>query len=77
MNKLIREVPANDVDLVAYGQWKVKKGNYITGGGNPLWCCTNCGYEVGASLIPPKYNYCPSCGAKMENRTVFEKGNKD
>lgn len=52
--------------VVVHGRWKPKRGNYITGGGNPLWCCSNCGYTVGASLLPPKSNYCPNCGAKMD-----------
>lgn len=36
----------------------------ITGGGNPIWGCSNCGYVYGASMKKPSYNYCPNCGAK-------------
>lgn len=63
---VVKKIPAADVAPAVHGQWKTKRGNYITGGGNPLWCCSNCGYVVGASLLPPKYNHCPSCGAKMQ-----------
>lgn len=62
----IESLPSNDVAPVVHGRWKTKRGNYITGGGSPLWCCSNCGYVVAASLLPPKYNHCASCGAKME-----------
>lgn len=47
-------------------QWKPSLKYAITGGGNCLWACSNCGFVTEASLMPPKYNYCPNCGEKME-----------
>lgn len=46
--------------------WKVSTKYTITGGGNPLWVCSNCGYITEASLMPPKHKYCPNCGVKMK-----------
>lgn len=66
-NHFIKNLPTvTDVAEVKRGKWIYKRGNYMTGGGNPLWCCSVCGKVVGASLVPPKYSYCPNCGAKMD-----------
>ena len=61
----LADLPTVDVAEVKHGKWIYKRGDYITGGGNPLWCCSVCGEVVGASLAPPKYLYC-HCGAKMD-----------
>lgn len=52
---------------VVHGRWKTINGKgCFTGGGNPLWGCSKCRHIIGAMLLPPKYNYCPNCGAKMD-----------
>ena len=52
---------------VEHGRWKTINGKgCFTGGGNPLWGCSKCRHIIGAMLLPPKYNYCPNCGAKMD-----------
>jgi len=53
-------------DAVEHSRWKHVKGGSCTGGGNPLWGCSKCNYIAFASMLPPKYNYCPNCGAKMD-----------
>lgn len=64
--ELINDVPTIDAAPVVHGRWRIKRGNYITGGGNPLWECSRCGHVCGASLLPPKYHFCPNCGARMD-----------
>lgn len=62
----IDDAPTIDTAPVVHGRWKTKRGNYITGGGDPLWECSQCGHIYGASLLPPKYHFCPNCGCKMK-----------
>lgn len=37
-----------------------------------LWGCQNCKALFGASENPPDYNYCPYCGAKMDDKNNKE-----
>lgn len=61
----VKNIPAVDAALVVHGRWKSMRGNFVTGGGNPMWGCNKCGKFIGASMNKPKYKYCPHCGAKM------------
>lgn len=63
--KIIQSLPTIDAAPVVRARWRTKRGSYITGGGDPLWECSRCEYIYGASLLPPKYHYCPNCGARM------------
>ena len=57
------------------GHW-VKVGGYVTPGGDPTWCCSECGkgihvYGVEAStynsgISDQQWVACPNCGAIME-----------
>lgn len=38
------------------------------------WFCSECNYEADRS-IKPHYNYCPNCGAKMDERREDERIN--
>lgn len=43
---------------------------WITPGGDPVWCCSDClgGRHVfGIENCDDQPNICPDCGAKMEN----------
>ena len=61
----INAEPAADVAPVVHGGWKVIHKKYqFTGGGNPVYACSECEWVYGATLVP-RYNYCPNCGAKM------------
>lgn len=64
----IDDCPTIDPEsLIPHGRWKTKRGNYYaTGGGNPIWGCSNCDFIYGASMSSPKWDFCPNCGAKMD-----------
>ena len=57
------------------GKW-VKVSGYATPGGDPVWCCSECGkglhvYGIehgtyGADVSDGQWVACPNCGAVME-----------
>lgn len=57
------------------GKW-VKVGGYATPGGDPVWCCSECGkglhvYGIehgtyGKDVADAQWVACPNCGARME-----------
>ena len=57
------------------GKW-VKLHGYVTPGGDPVWCCSECGKEIhvygiehgsyGADIADHQWVACPNCGAMME-----------
>ena len=57
------------------GNW-IKVGGYVTPGGDPVWCCSECGkglhvYGIehgtyGADIADHQWVACPNCGAIME-----------
>ena len=57
------------------GKW-IKVSGYATPGGDPVWCCSECGkglhvYGVehgtyGADISDGQWVACPNCGAIME-----------
>ena len=67
----LESIPAADVAPVVHGKWiphSEKSREYI---GTVLihvmydyWLCDTCGYRVEKGQ--PMYNFCPNCGAKME-----------
>lgn len=60
-------LPTIEAAPVVHGNWKtIRCSGTYTGGGDPVWGCTKCGYMYGASLRPPKFAFCPSCGAWMD-----------
>ena len=48
------------------GKWEEKQDNEWAGGG--AWVCSGCGwgYAFGAYHEAFEFNYCPNCGARME-----------
>jgi rubrerythrin len=62
----IGDIEAEKARAYKNGSWRILRGNYITGGGNPIWCCSICGFKAGSDMFKPKYKYCPNCGAKMQ-----------
>lgn len=58
------------------GKWVKAQGRYFTPGGDPMWCCSECGkgrhvYGVehgsyGADVADGQWVACPNCMAIME-----------
>ena len=55
---MIRRTPTADVAPVVHAHWRLVSLN--------LWDCTNCHYVV--DYVNKKSNYCPDCGAKMDEK---------
>lgn len=58
-------IPAADVRENVRGEWVGEYDGYADG--NPvydMWYCSHCGYRY-EDDEPPKWNYCPNCGADM------------
>lgn len=53
LRRYVKHVPATDVAPVVHGRWE----RYST----TMMVCSICGKHVAQH----RYNYCPSCGAKM------------
>ena len=57
------------------GKW-IKVSGYATPGGDPVWCCSECGKGIhvygiehgtyGADVSDGQWVACPNCGAVME-----------
>lgn len=72
--RAIEELPAVDAAPVAHGNWKIMSHGFPP---EPCTVCSNCGldidYEIckrikadSFSYTSMKPNYCPNCGAKMD-----------
>ena len=61
------QIPDADVRPVAKAYW-IGEGDGYAGGEMvyDVWSCSNCGYTVDeGDNEPPRYNFCPNCGADM------------
>ena len=66
--KAIKDAPTVVAEPVRHGEWV---GTDYDGyaDGNPvyyLWQCSCCHEEYERDGLPPWYDYCPNCGAKMD-----------
>lgn len=71
-NRVIREALT---EAQKTGYWKRVPG-YVTPGGDPVWCCSECGKGVhvygiehgtyGADISDGQWKACPNCGIRME-----------
>ena len=63
-NSLISEVPTEDVAPVVHAHWGVQRVTKSAKQGRTLilLSCSNCGESNGRRIS----NYCPRCGAKMD-----------
>ena len=58
---VVRAIPAADVVEVVHASW-IEDGYY-----NEPCVCSNCGEPCKDTVMgKPRWNYCPSCGAKMD-----------
>lgn len=63
----LRSIPSADVVEVRHGHWKVVNDGY---GGEAYICeCSECEDTVWVyKNSDRKWNYCPNCGAKMDEK---------
>ena len=68
----IDDIPSSDVAPVRHGRWAEKTCVGWAGGG--YWRCSCCGfcYSFGAYHEMNESNYCPNCGAKMDEEETKE-----
>jgi hypothetical protein len=64
----LEDFPAADVRPVVKAYWIGEGDGYADGEMvYDVWHCSNCDYTVDeGDNEPPRYNFCPNCGAKME-----------
>ena len=61
----IDEAPTIDAEPVRHGKW-IEHHEPYTWMGYTYWSCSECGFECGYEKdITIRTNYCPNCGAKM------------
>ncbi len=58
----IKALPAADVEPVVHGRWLDNRAD----GYKWAFICSRCGY-VDGHPFGDRHNFCPNCGAKMEN----------
>ena len=62
----IKNIPSADVAPVRHGKWTEVQKENIWGDIIPVFECSLCGkYTFGTKGITEKSNYCPNCGARM------------
>lgn len=65
---MIEDMPAADVAPVTHGRWISKNPH----GYEWTFVCSNCGYVDGFPFND-RHNYCPNCGAKMDETVEDDK----
>lgn len=78
---MVDDMPAADVAPVRHGRWEQLHG-YVTPGGDPVWCCSECGKGIHVwgiegrtycgDIADEQWVACPNCGAKMDERSGDE-----
>ncbi len=67
IDRLQELIQANDVAPVSHGKWTEVQKENIWGDIIPVFECSLCGkYTFGTKGITEKSNYCPNCGARMD-----------
>lgn len=66
INYFILYAPTIDAEPVRHGKW-IEHHKPYTWMGYTYWSCSECGFECGYEKdITIRTNYCPDCGAKMD-----------
>ena len=63
IEEAIKNAPTIETKPVVHGWW-ISKNNH---GYEWIFVCSNCGYVDGYPFND-RHNYCPSCGAKMDEK---------
>ena len=58
----VQEIPAADVEPVRHGRWKLIGADKRSSGS--VWKCT--GRDGCGRIYPYKCDFCPNCGARMD-----------
>lgn len=64
----INDMPVIDAVPVVHGHWQEISADDMYGSGScetAGFICSNCGFDIESNEYDA-FNYCPSCGAKME-----------
>ena len=61
--KIINKFPAVDAVEVKHGRWVQQPLN-----GTHIWRCSKC-----ETIGSPQWNYCPKCGARMDEEVKHER----
>lgn len=73
----IEAIPAADVEEVRHGYYQGEYDGYADGAPvYDLWYCSECGHYFEEWDEKPTYNYCPNCGAKMDDEDYEEAGDE-
>lgn len=63
----IKSMPAADAEEVRHGYYQGEADGYADGAPvYDMWYCSECGHYFEECDEKPTYNYCPYCGAKMD-----------
>ena len=66
--KILNQFPSSDVEPVKHGQWIGSGDGYANGElVYDMWECSECGYDADGADEEPNWNYCPNCGARMDD----------
>ena len=71
---ILANIPAVEAEPVVHAHWEVVHG-VLTPGGDPLLRCPRCRSREsehlgGIECDRPHWNYCPHCGAHMDEEVV-------
>lgn len=67
MPRVLRSIPAADVEPVRRGRWIGTADGYADGElVYDMWKCSACGFDADGADEKPGWRYCPNCGCKMD-----------
>lgn len=69
---IVSEQPTVDAVPVVHGHWVSEINSY---GETTAWHCSNC-YERTGFFTTGQSNYCPECGAKMDEKSTEERADE-